>query len=80
MQSLVASGEKNFARLFLNGGMLGPETQHQTYSESGTVVSTSGRLVTMEATSGDTIYLKPTRMDGQYWQIYYCAEYINTNM
>ena len=78
LQSVVDSGEKNLARLFLNGGLLGPETQHQTYSESGEVISTSGRSVTLEAFSGDAIYLKPTRMDGQYWQIYYCAEYINS--
>ena len=75
MYSRVDTGEINYAYLFMNGEEL-TETQHETYSESGEVGSTSGRVVTLEASAGDEIEIRTTRMDEYYFNILYCAEYI----
>jgi len=76
VQSKVYSGEENYARLFLKGHLLGPETQFYTFSESGAVYITGGRVVTLEANAGDTIHFGATKMDGEFRLIDYCAEYI----
>ena len=76
MRSVVNSGDGNFCYLYINGARL-YETQHYTYSESdGEMVSTGGRVVTLEASAGDNIEIRATRMDGIYYEILYCAEYI----
>ena len=78
LQSHVYSGDQNFLRLTLNGRLLGPETQHHTYNTgSGEVISTGGRVVILEASAGDTVSLRVTKVNGKYWQIYFCAEYIS---
>ena len=33
-------------------------------------------MVTLEASAGDKIEMEITRMDGNYWDILYCAEFI----
>ena len=71
----VDSGESNWAVLYINGQLL-PETRHNTYSGSGEVVSTGGRVVTLEASAGDRIEIRTDIMDGGYFDILYCAEYI----
>ena len=76
MFSWVDSGEQNDANLYINGQQLSDETFHRTYSESGLVVSTSGRVVTVEASAGDEIEIRTTTMLGDYYRILYCAEYI----
>ena len=73
--SLVNSGETNYCYLYLNGDLL-TETKHWTYSETGQVMSTGGRVVTVEASAGDKIEVRAYEMDGYYYQILYCAEYI----
>ena len=75
MESFVESGDDNIAYLYLNGDQMN-ESYHQTYSESGTVISTSGRVVTMEANEGDNIELRTTSMDDTYYYIIYCADYV----
>ena len=74
--SYVDSGDRNIAYLFINENMLEDETQHETYSESGEVFSTGGRVVTVEASARDKIEIRATRMDGYFGHILYCAEYI----
>ena len=71
----MGSGEYNFCYLYLNGAQL-DETKHHSYSESGEVQSTGGRVVTVEASAGDKIKIRTTRMDDYYFRILYCAEYI----
>ena len=75
MQSWVDSGEENWAHLYINGDQLqGPD--HDTSSGNGWVRSTGGRLVTLEASAGDTIEIRTTNMGGYYYYVYFCAEYI----
>jgi len=73
MWSLVGSGDFNYCYLFINGEAL---IDHNTYSQSGAVSSTSGRVVTLEASAGDNIEIRTTEMTGTYWDILYCAEFI----
>ena len=75
LESLVHSGFGNDAYLYINGEQL-VETQHYTYSESGEVTSTGSRVVTKEASAGDQIEIRTTRMDGTLYRILYCAEFI----
>ena len=75
LHSRVDSGEDNDCILYLNGEAL-TGAYHHTYSSSGVVYSTGGRVVTVEASAGDKIEIRTTRMDRNYYQILYCAEYI----
>ena len=69
------SWDTNVAYLYLNDGKL-EESRHRTYTGISEVQSTGGREVTLEASAGDTIYLRTTEMESLYNNIYYCAEYI----
>ena len=75
LTSIVHNGEVNYCFLYLNGEELF-ETKHDTYSASGQVTSTSGRVMTVEASAGDKIEIRTTRMDGAYYDTLYCAKYI----
>ena len=75
MYSRVDSGDYNYSYLYRNGQEL-YETFHDTFSGSGEVRSTGGRMVTLEASAGDQLAIVATKMDGSYWYIMYCAEYI----
>ena len=75
MKSKTNGGGWNIVFLFFNGKKL-METEHSTYSDGGRTDSTGGRVVTLEASAGDTIYLRTTTMDGKYYHVNYCAEYI----
>ena len=78
LMSWVGSGEaeqRNQAWLLLNGVGLG-QAVHHTYSKTTGMDSTGGRVVTLKVSAGDFIELRTTRMDGAYWYIYYCAEFI----
>ena len=75
LMSRMHSGDYNNAYLFINGDQL-TETQHYTYSGSGVVDSTGGRVVTLEASAGDKIEIRAPQMDGIYRYVLYCAEYI----
>ena len=77
LQSWVESGEENDCYLYLNGQRLSAETLHTTYTESGGVWSTGGRVVTLEASAADTIELRTITMNGSYRHIIFCAEYIS---
>ena len=65
----------NFCFLYLNGQQQWA-TRHQTYSTGAMVQSTGGRVVTLEASAEDEIEIQTTTMDGSYWNILYCAEFI----
>ena len=69
--------ERNNVHLYLNGEML-TETEHDTFSESGLVNSTGGRVWTMDASAGDEIDIRADTMDGQsqYWRILFCTEFV----
>ena len=75
MRSSVDSGEYNYCYLYLNGEQM-PETRHETHSDNGWVRSTGGRVVTVEASAGDEIEIRTTRMEGHYYNFLYCAEYM----
>ncbi len=75
MRSRVDSWQSNTAYLHMNGDIL-YGTEHVTYSESGVVSSTGGRVVTLEASAGDKIELRATSMSSRYYENLYCAEYI----
>ena len=75
MESRVESENYNISHLYLNGYKL-EGTMHKTYSKSGEVKSTSGRVVTIEASAGDTIELRTDPNQGSYYYINFCAEYI----
>ena len=75
LYSRVNSGDINSAYLYTNGDQVA-ESQHWTNSETGEVWSTGGREVTREFSQGDKIDLRTTSMDGEYWRINFCAEYV----
>ena len=75
IESQVYSGNDNWAYLYINGDRL-DETKHVTYSDSGEVISTGGRVWTLEASAGDRIEIRTTYMEGIYNEILYCAEFI----
>ena len=75
LRSLVDSEEQNISYLYINGEEL-TETIHGTYIQTGQVISTGGPVVTVEASAGDQIEIRTTRMEGSYFRILYCAEYI----
>ena len=75
--SNVDSWEYNFAYLFHNGNKL-YNSQLGTSSGSGEMYFTGGRVVTLEASAGDTIEIRTTMMDGSYYRISFCVEYIHT--
>ena len=73
--SFVESSEWNWVSLYLNVGRI-KGTKHETSSPSGLVRSTSGRVVTVEASAGDSIELKAEKMEGSYYFINFCVDYI----
>ena len=75
LDSRVFSDEGNINYLYINGNQL-PETLHDTSSASGVVRSTGGRVVTLEASAGDKIEIRVTDMNGSYYHIHFCAEFI----
>ena len=75
MRSRVNSGTGNFCYLYLNG-VRQSETIHYSYSESGQMYSTGGRIMTLEASAGDEIEIRATHLGGNYRFILFCAEYI----
>ena len=76
LASYVDSGDWNYCYLYLNGDQL-PKTEHYTRSSTEYGRSTSGRVVTLEASAGDTIELRATKMDGSYYRMTFCLEYIS---
>ena len=74
MESEVDRGY-NYAYLWLNGHQMS-ETEHRTYSSSGTVRSIGGRLVTLEASAGNYIELRAAKTNGIFNRINYCVEYV----
>ena len=75
MYSQVGSKDENRAYLYINDGAVA-ESGHRTFSETGMVRSTGGREVTREVSQGDKIELRATLMEGYYYGINFCAEYI----
>ena len=75
LRSSVGSKKGNYAYLYMNRNQL-TETLHNTYSESGQVYSTGGRVWTLEASAGDKIELRADNMGGDYYRIIFCAEFI----
>ena len=74
LYSYLGSGQANHAYLYLNNYQL-DETKHDTYSYRGGT-STGGRVVNLEVSAGDRIYLRATRMDAGYYDVIFCAEFI----
>ena len=76
MFSRVETREANYAWLYHNGNILS-ETDYHSYSGNGVVRSTGGREVILELSWSDTLYLKSTYVQGDFHDIYFCAEYIH---
>ena len=79
--SYVDSYKLNSARLWYQryGNGL-DESGHYTESINGgtTVSSTGGRVVNLEASARDNIYIRAGTMGGHFYDIYFCAEFIPT--
>ena len=75
MLSYVNSTETNIGHLYHNDVVL-EESRHKTHSSSGMVASTGGRELTVEASAGDSISLKTSTMDGDYWRVMTCFEFL----
>ena len=76
MRSGVDNGEFNYGYIYFNGNQL-EESQHYTSfgGSSGSVYSTGGREVTLEARAGDTIHFKTHTMNDYYHHIYFCVAF-----
>ena len=75
LMSEVSEGEENGVWLHLNDRQL-DQTEHYTYTSSGTVSSTSGLEWTMEASAGDTITLRVDESQGDFMYINFCVDFI----
>ena len=75
MMAGMITGHDNRAFLFINGDQV-DESLYYTYSQTGLMHSTGGRELSREFNQGDTIELRATGMDGYYFYINYCAEYV----
>ena len=75
--SYVGSGENNWAYIFVNGEQV-IESEHRTYSSSGSVISTGGREVTLEASAGDSITLHTSALDRYIAGVLTCFSFIPT--
>ena len=53
------------------------ETAHYTYSKSNGVTSTGGRELVTRAERGDTFHLGTDRIDGHFYNIIACIEFIS---
>ena len=78
LESWVEIGESNSVWLYLNGRML-PESNHVTSSSSGIVASVGGRVVTLEASAGDSITLMTSQVERVYFRVYFCVELVSSN-
>ena len=76
MTSSVYKGQRNYAWLYLNGQEM-EQTFHYTYSENGDMEYTGGREVMVRAQHGDTLHLGTTAMDGYFWYITSCFEFLH---
>ena len=76
LMSWVDLGEYNFCYLYINGDRLDILWMHYTASSYGLVQSTGGRMLTVEASTGDKLEIRIDRIDGRYYNIQYCAEFI----
>ena len=74
LYSVVNGGDYNWAWIYHNNAQQG-ETQHSTWSNSGQVISTGAREVTLNARRWDSIYLRTTVMLGEYVDISICFEF-----
>ena len=78
LTSSVHSGENNQAYIYRNDKKL-YRTNHSsgsTYKDNGLVRSSGGREGTLDAKVGDTLYLKATSMDGSFWYINFCVQFV----
>ena len=81
MESRVSEGDYNFVWLSINGNLLQEsrsETMLVKYNsvDFGAAGSTGGRMVTVQANTGDQIELRATKLDGAYYKVLYCLEYL----
>ena len=77
LRSFVDSREGNYAYITVNGEQV-TESFHSTYSDSGKVGSTGGREVTLEVSAGDSITLETTTMEGSFYDVLTCFNFIPT--
>ena len=75
MLSYVNSTETNIGHLYHNNVAL-EHSRFKTHSSSGLVASTGGRELIVEASAGDSISLRTSTMDGEYWRVMTCFEFL----
>ena len=80
MMSRTYNGKLNMAWLYKNGDQVA-ESQHQTFSgnlkEQAEVYAMGGRQVIMKVNKENSISLRTTQMDTQYFYTYICFDYIS---
>ena len=79
LMSAVGTNEANHAYIYFNNMPL-PPSYHDSWSENGFLDTTSGREVNVKASAGDSIRFKADRMDGKFWYISFCVEFIPGSM
>ena len=77
LESRAYTGENNYAYLYFNGQKM-DETQHETYyGGSAHMDYAGGREVMVRAQQGDTLHLGTTHMDGSFYYMNICFEFVN---
>ena len=76
LQSRVKTGEFNDVYIYHNQQRIA-ETEHYTYSQYKWVISTGGRELVTRAERGDTFHLGTTKLDGDFYQIITCFEFVS---
>ena len=70
--------EENIVWVYINDWAV-PESLHKSYfnnaHNAGEVTYTGGREIFLNADEGDTISLRTTTMQGNFWEILMCLEY-----
>ena len=76
LRSRVNTGEVNDVFIYHNQQKI-EETRHETYSRDELVNSTGGRELVTRAERGDTFHLSTWRMDGWFFHIITCFEFVS---
>ena len=76
--SSVGNDDANQAHIYKNNDRVS-RSYHNSWSQRG-FDYTSGRELILDASSGDSIRFKADRMDGKFYYISLCFEFIPTTM
>ena len=78
LQSKMVDHKENIVWVYVNEKAV-TESLHKSYfsnsHNSGEVTYTGGREIILDVDEGDTISLRTTTMQGNFWEILMCLEY-----